>query len=438
MTTTNQPQPLSPQQLRLRWLAGGLFLLAFAGPLSIGWLALAGCADYFIALGITVSGTIIFTMISSSMAFSILGCLIIIYRPSNRIGWLCLWVGIGLSILLPIEFYVACGVAGHLTAPGLAYVAWFWYSFGGFGMVPMFALLPLLYPTGRFLSPRWRWLTIAGLIVFVIVSIAMGLLPDFSQGNSIDTSYPVTNPFGLAQLPDWWYPLFRNTSKLLIFLLGLAAIAAMIVRLKRSTGNERQQMKWLTYFLSTAVLVQLLVFELPGAFFYPQIFETIWYELIIMVVFLGFPLTIGLAIFKYRLYAIDLIIRRTLIYGVLTAALALVYIGSVVLLQALFRALTGQTSQLVIVASTLAIAALFNPLRRRVQDVIDRRFYRRKYNAAKTLAAFSGRMRDEVELEALTNDLLAVVEETMQPAHVSLWLREIPAVPQRNHTSSNL
>ncbi len=432
MTTTNQPQPLSPQQLRLRWLAGGLFLLAFAGPLSIGWLALAGCADYFIAIGITVSGTIIFTMISSSMAFSILGCLIIIYRPSNRIGWLCLWAGIGLSIF-PIEFYVACGVAGHLTAPGLAYVAWFWYSFGGFVMAPIFVLLPLLYPTGRFLSPRWRWLTIAGLIVFVIASIAMGLLPDFSQGNSIDTSYPVTNPFGLAQLPDWWYPLFRNTSKLLILLFGLAAIAAMIVRLKRSTGNERQQMKWLTYFLSTAVLVQLLVFELPGAFFYPQIFETIWYELIIMVVFLGFPLTIGLAIFKYRLYAIDLIIRRTLIYSLLSAILAVAYFGSVTLLQSVFTAVSGQQSAVAIVVSTLAIAALFNPLRRRTQDMIDRRFYRRKYDAAQTLAAFSATVRDETDLDKLTDRLVAVVEETMQPAHVSLWLR--PTADRRRLTA---
>jgi hypothetical protein len=135
------------------------------------------------------------------------------------------------------------------------------------------------------------------------------------------------------------------------------------------------------------------------------------------------PIAAGIAILRYRLYDIDLIINRTLVYGVLTAALALVYVGSIVLLQGLFRALTGGTSQLAVVASTLAIAALFVPLRRRVHEFIDRRFYRRKYDVAKTLQAFNAKLRDDIDLDSVADDLVEVVKETMQPTHVSLWLR---------------
>jgi hypothetical protein len=141
------------------------------------------------------------------------------------------------------------------------------------------------------------------------------------------------------------------------------------------------------------------------------------------VAFLGLPSAVGIAILRYRLYDIDIIINRTLVYGALTTALASIYFGSVVGLQYVFRALAGQDSNLAIVASTLAIAALFGPLRRRVQGFIDRRFYRKKYDAAKALAAFSAKLRDETELDTLSSDVVAVIEETMQPAHVSLWLR---------------
>jgi hypothetical protein len=143
---------------------------------------------------------------------------------------------------------------------------------------------------------------------------------------------------------------------------------------------------------------------------------------------------VGIAVLKYRLYDIDLLINRTLVYGALTALLVGVYVGSIVVLQGLLRALTGQESQLAIVASTLAVAALFNPLRRRIQSFIDRRFYRRKYDARKTLEAFSAKLRDETDLETLNNELVGVVRETMQPAHVSLWLR--PDTPRKGEEAS--
>ncbi len=203
-----------------------------------------------------------------------------------------------------------------------------------------------------------------------------------------------------------------------VLLSCLASVISVLLRLDSARGDERQQMKWFTY--AAAVLMGdffLIVppaqaIAGPGAAF-----------VFIMIGLLGIPVAVGVAILKYRLYDIDRLINRTLVYGALTSILALVYLGSVVALQALFRSLTGEGSQLALVASTLAIAALFSPLRRRIQSFIDRRFYRRKYDARKTLEAFSAKLRDETDLDALSADLVGVVRETMQPAHVSLWLR---------------
>jgi hypothetical protein len=176
-----------------------------------------------------------------------------------------------------------------------------------------------------------------------------------------------------------------------------------------------------------------------GAIFVGSVISTIWSAdvgiALISIGLLGVPIFTGVAITRYRLYEIDIVINRTLVYGALTAALVAVYFGGVATLQALFRALTGQQSILAVVASTLLIAALFNPLRRRIKAFIDRRFYRRKYDAAKTLEAVSARLRDETDLQALNGDLTRVVRETMQPSHVSLWLRpELP--PRRSEGSS--
>ena len=192
----------------------------------------------------------------------------------------------------------------------------------------------------------------------------------------------------------------------------IGAVASVVVRFRRSRGIERQQMKWFVYAVAP-VLVMPIEDYLPG----------IISSVALGAVLIGLPAAIGVAVLRYRLYDIDVLINRTLVYGSLTALLVTVYVGSIVVLQAVFRSLTGQDSQLTIVASTLAIAALFNPLHRRIQAFVDRRFYRRKYDAEKTVAAFSARLRDETDLAELNEELLAVVMETMQPAHVSLWLR---------------
>jgi cytochrome b subunit of formate dehydrogenase len=226
------------------------------------------------------------------------------------------------------------------------------------------------------------------------------------------TRYEIDNPIGiegLAFVED--LPVFGVLTAL--FGVGLVgAVASVVVRFRRSRGVERQQMKWFLYAVAL-----LLAFPLEGLL--PDIVDNVLFGLTLIAI----PTAVGIAVLRYRLYDIDLLINRTLVYGSLTAMLVLAYVGGIVLFQGFFRALTGQGSQLAIVASTLAIAALFTPLRRHIQSFIDRRFYRRKYDAAKTLEAFSAKLRDETDLEALNNELVGVVIETMQPAHVSLWLR---------------
>ena len=203
-----------------------------------------------------------------------------------------------------------------------------------------------------------------------------------------------------------------------------AAIVSLILRFYRSQGEERLQLKWFAYAaaLGFAVILSASLLDLPAV---DERIDAFAETLVWTVAPLGLPISAGIAILRYRLYEIDLLINRTLVYGALTATLVALYFGAVVLLQKVFVALTGEKSTLAVVASTLVIAALFTPLRRRIQGFIDRRFYRRKYDAGKTLEAFSAKLRDETDLEALNKELVGVVRETMQPAHVSLWLRPI-------------
>jgi hypothetical protein len=270
----------------------------------------------------------------------------------------------------------------------------------------------LLFPDGRPPSHRSRWVGRLALMGGVLLVLGLSLTP----GTLDERNYPgVRNPVGVEGAGR----LLEGTTTVgtgLALVALLLAVVSMIVRFRRSIGDERQQLKWVVYAGAVAAggfaLTLFLSGPLANAVF-----------ALAFLAFIGVPVAAGVAILRYRLYEIDLLINRTLVYGTLTAALAMVYVGSVVSLQALFRTLTGQESQLAVVVSTLAIAALFGPLRRRVQAFIDRRFYRRKYDAAKTLAAFGAKLREETDLETLSDELVAVVRSTMQPAHVSLWLR---------------
>jgi type III secretory pathway component EscS len=280
--------------------------------------------------------------------------------------------------------------------------------------------LILLFPDGRLPSRRWRPLAWISGAAILSVSAGSALTPGPVEG------FPgIDNPFGLEK-----YPWVADAAQSLVLLLPvciLASVVSLVLRFLRARGEEREQIKWLAFaasilglgFSSYVIPGNILPDDAGGA-------DPLWQNLLedaVTLSFAGIPMAVGIAVLRHRLYDIDLIINRALVYVSLTVLLAAVYAGGVVGLQAALRSLTGQESTLAVVASTLAIAALFGPLRRRVQAFVDRRFYRRKYDAAKTLDAFSVRLRDETRLDALSDDLVGVVTRTVQPAHASLWLR---------------
>ena len=238
----------------------------------------------------------------------------------------------------------------------------------------------------------------------------------FSPGHVVLGLPAIRNPLGIDGLPNAYVPV-----QALMLILIAISVVSLVVRRLYARGAERLQTKGFTYTAAVATSGAILQYIIS------EPLELVWlgrvgYALV-LIGLVGIPISMGIAITRYRLYEIDLLINRTLVYGSLTAMLVALYFVGIVVLQRVFVLLTGEQSTLAVVASTLLIAALFTPLRRRIQSFIDRRFYRRKYNAAKTLEAFSAQLRDETDLEALNNDLVGVVRETMQPAHVSLWLR---------------
>jgi heme exporter protein D len=239
----------------------------------------------------------------------------------------------------------------------------------------------------------------------------------------------IRNPFGLEAAP--WLTTVAYAILPLLPLCMFASAVSLVIRYRRSRGDERQQIKWIAFAASLVALTYLIA--MVATLIHPSdawltAGSVLWLNLLTitaLVSFVTIPIAMGFAILRYRLYDIDLLINRTLVYGTLTVTLALLYFGSVTATQAILRTLTDQQElpQLVVVASTLVIAALFNPLRRRIQAFIDRSFYRSKYDARKTLEAFSAKLRDETDLETLNDHLVGVVREAMQPARVSLWLR---------------
>ena len=345
------------------------------------------------------------------LSFSTMGAVIASRRPDTPIGWLFCAIGfVGGVRLLSTEYAAYSLVAQSGMLPGaetLAWIAsWLWVTDVG-----LYLLLALLFPNGRLLSARWQ--PFAGLIgvVVMIGTVAVALSPGPIRGLEL-----IENPLGMEAFPN-----VAVLTEALLYVLGVVAVVSVLVRLRRSRGVERQQIKWFAYagaVLATSTIITYVLSEasslrwLGWVAFVPG-----------MAGNAGMPVAVGSAILRHRLYEIDLIINRTLVYGSLTAMLAALYFAGIVVLQRVFVILTGQKSTLAVVASTLLIATLFNSLRRRIQGFIDRRFYRSKYDARKTLEAFSAKLRDETDLDALSDDLVGVVNDTMQPAHVSLWLR---------------
>ena len=403
----------------LAWSLAALSVVMFVGSVALWVLAHSTHVPQSLDADLTTGGLLGQALF---LVFPLVGALIASRRPQNPIGWLCLVDGLLWTTTNMLDYHSLYGMASPGSVPFPEVLAgvnhWLW--------VPTVGLLGtyvfLLFPDGRLPSRRWR--PLAWLSGVVIASGSLGFM--LSPG-PLDMPRGIRNPFGLEAAP--WVAVAAYAILPLLPLCMLASALSLVMRYRRSRGDVRQQIKWIAFAASLVALTYLIA--IVALFIHPsEIWLAaglpLWLDLIEYAALLSItsvPIAIGFAVLKYRLYDIDLIINRTLVYGSLSVTLVLLYFAGIVVLQRVFVALTGEQSTLAVVASTLLIAALFNPLRRRVQAFVDRRFYRSKYDAAKTLEAFSAKLRDETDLVTLSDDLVGVVRETMQPSHVSLWLR---------------
>ncbi len=341
------------------------------------------------------------------LAFALVGAVVAARRPRNAVGWLfgvaALFFALG-EVANALFWQIAFrdphpGAAADLLA---WFMNWSWIP----AVLPAWSFIPLLFPTGSPPGPRWRvvgWTAaVAGAVALVSTAFTPGPLRNADFGW-------IDNPLGIEGLP---LGTLADVSFWVWGAAALAAIASLVVRYRRSHGIERMQLRW----VATAGCLLLLSF-VANAALSPWLGDASWFFMLFGL--LAMAGAVAIALLRYRLYDIDVVINRTLVYGALTATLAGAYVGSVLLLQLVL----SPGSDLAIAVSTLAVAALFRPARGRIQAAVDRRFYRRKYDAHRTLESFAGRMRNQVALDAIAGELRAVVAETMQPGHVSLWVR---------------
>ena len=372
----------------------GLVLADAGGPLAIAGVK-APASD-----GATIAAEAFLLAL-----FAATGALVAARRPRNPIGWLLLTTAVSFAVLLFAEQLawhnlLADRAVGDRVADWLWVANWIWIL----AVAPIFIFIPLLFPTGRPFSPRWR-----GAVWGTSVLVAAFVLTSALRSGTLENYTAVDNRFGVVS---------AGISNVLFALCGVAAlisVGSLALRFRRSHGVERQQIKWV--WGAGALLV---VSFIASALAQGPLGEDA--DAILFVGLLAVPAAVAVAILRYRLYDIAVVINRTLVYGSLTAALGLFYLGSVLLLQLILRPVTEESS-LAVAVSTIAVAALFRPARARIQALVDMRFYRRKYDAARTLQAFSARLRDERDLDNLNGELRTVLQETLQPSQVSLWLR---------------
>jgi hypothetical protein len=364
------------------------------------------------------------------LAFATVGSLIASRRPQNPIGWLfcistLLWA-LG-SLMQEYTTYALITVPGSLPAGALMGVIGHWITSIGFFLMLTFLLL--LFPDGHLPSLRWRFLAWLIAVLLAIYSITF-LFSPYPYANSDPGLAAVRNPLGILVANDLFGHL-ANFSPLLLFPTVIACIVAVFLRFQGARGIERQQLKWFTYGMTLSMLMLIVIIIL--------VFTTVnggsgtlFYLAVVCI-----PISAGIAMLRYRLYDIDVLINRTLVYGLLTATLLVVYLALVFGGQYLLASFFGRNNAVVLVVSTLIVAALFQPLRQRAQQLVDRRFYRSKYDAAQVVARFSETLRQEVNLDQLCEQLLTVVQQTVQPTYLSLWLRprkpqEKPEQPEKN------
>jgi hypothetical protein len=388
---------------RLAWSLFALYVLTVAATL------------WFVQAGVATSGD--GWDVALAFGYAVVGTLVARREPANAVGWLLVATAIAYAFgILTYAYGRGSGLPGEVA------VAW-WANCTIYVFLYLAAmLLPLLFPTGHLLSPRWRVVLKLMLAALVLSVVGQGL----NEG-PLDVEAPggIPNPLGIGS------PLAPVVTGVQAVggLLAVAGIVlggvSLVLRWRRSRGRERQQLKVFAYVV-IALLLDILVFTI-GAVAGPSwgwargLNDFAWLPGLLLFT-LGVPTAVGIAILRHQLYGIDVVINRTLVYGALTVTLAVCYLGSVLALRLVLSPVTGE-SNLAVAGSTLAVAALFRPARARFQAVVDRRFYRQRYDASRTVDAFAGRLRDELDLEALADDLLRVTRETLHPAHASLWLR---------------
>jgi hypothetical protein len=394
----------------LAWSLAGLCVAMFLA--SIVLHVLAHSSKEPTSTGDTLSELLIFF---SFLAFPMVGALVASRHPKNPVGWICLTVGLFWTLIFLGDSIPGSGPY-PVTISALTQAIWI----PPVGLLGIYLIL--LFPDGKLPSRRWRPLAWLSGMVMVLASLGITFSPGPLEGHP-----GVRNPLGLEGTPPWVFTA-GIAILLLLPLCMIASALSLVLRYRRSWGEEREQIKWIAFAASVVGLLYLITMVSSFTFSGPwgAAGTPLWLGLlqqVSLVSFTAVPIAVGFAVLKYRLYDIDLLINRTLVYGSLSATLVVLYFGGIVVLQGVFVALTGEKSTLAVVASTLLIAALFNPLRRGIQGFIDRRFYRNKYDARKTLDVFSVKLRNETDLDALSNDLVGVIKETVQPTHVSLWLR---------------
>ena len=347
--------------------------------------------------------------------FVFLAALILSRQPHNVIGWLLI-IPSFLSIL-PVDSYIRSFTSPPAQPPVLLILALWYYNMSWLLVIfPIFFIL-MLFPTGRPTSPRWRWLVVAGLVMIAIFLLLDTFSPAFEL-TELGWSFP--NPIGFPS-SDIWDKYFSIFWPAALFSLTALSVVSLFVRYRHAALVEREQIRWFLYACTLFAVIYISYWWINDQ---KTIIHDIW-KILLDFAILAIPTAIAVAILRYRLWDIDVIIRRTLIYSLLTAILALVFFGGVAMLQQVFGQISGsENSPIAIVISTLAITAMFNPLRIRIQTIIDRRFYRQKYDTQQVLARFALTARNETDLDMLTAELVRVAQETMQPDGVSLWLRQ--------------
>jgi hypothetical protein len=387
----------APLAARLAWSIWAATLVLLVAAFALGAANLGGVRLGYVGLA------------ASFLCFPTVGALIASRRPGNAVGWICCAIGPSIALAVaPLE-YAGYAVAHPGALPAPAWVGWpaSWAWYVALGLLSTFLLL--VFPTGHLPSRRWRPVAWAAGAITIVVSLTAAFAPI-----PLDDGLP-PNPLGIQQLARAW-ELLVPIGVLLLGALTVASAASLVVRFRRARGEERQQLKWFTY--GAGVLTVLLAVSAVSPALNARI-----PLLVVAAALAAPPLAIGVAILRYRLYDIDRLINRTLVYSLLTAVLGLGYAGVVLVLGQLFGGVTSDPPSLAVAGATLAVAALFQPARRRIQALVDRRFNRRRYDAAKTMERFSVRLRDQVDLDTLTAELLAVVDQTVEPTKATLWLR---------------